>query len=708
MPLSSAFSSDAFGREVLRTRLRAFGRWLFGDRYGLVLWLALLVTLGATWRIGVFITDTYATANTLVALSQGSLAVTEIRYSLTLGSQPGLHRFEGLLYGRNYGQLAVAVPFVWLLEGLSVLADPRLLLAGLWSGLGLVLVDQTSRLPHFARTRTLTAGSLAVAVLFTGTLLTATDLPRDQLVLAAYQLSTLVAAATAGLVFYRLLSLLHGRRVGLAGGVALGVATPVGFWATLPKRHTFVAMLTLATVYAFAVSRHRTGGRGALRARAGAYALAGFVTWTHAFEALFLVATLALVDALTAQSNSPRRLLVIGLALLVASTPMLATNYAISGNPAEPPRLLPNVGGGDVEFVPDNFPGAGGEATGDAGGESAGGTGGESDGASADSGGGDEATDGSGTESSGGTSSSAAGSGAGPSADDSATDGQLPLITPALGAVTAALSKADTISEFTVGAVADGVDVLDDPERLAAIFVRSGNLPGVNNAANDYETIDLALTEAMPLLGAFAVFPVLLGRRLQRRLGDARTASEQPTLQSLSPSTLSPTRQTDLLVAALAVVMTVIYLSRLPLHSMLTVRYIHPVVPLAAYGVARIPAVRGAATDAPRWLAGSYLCSVGLGLLVVLGGVLALDLAVGEAVQFHALANLATAALGASAVVGRTVVPERVSEWTTALGLALPAGFTTAYVFLGALVYFRYGTYAFDLVRVLAGSLPSL
>ncbi|MFC7027039.1 hypothetical protein ACFQH8_05085 [Halomicroarcula sp. GCM10025710] len=69
------------------------------------------------------------------------------------------------------------MPFVWLLEGLSVLADPRLLLAGLWSGLGLVLVDQTSRLPHFDRTRTLTAGSLAVAVLFTGTLLTATDLP---------------------------------------------------------------------------------------------------------------------------------------------------------------------------------------------------------------------------------------------------------------------------------------------------------------------------------------------------------------------------------------------------------------------------------------------------------------------------------------------------------------------------------------------------
>ncbi|MFC7018739.1 MULTISPECIES: hypothetical protein [Haloarcula] len=668
MSAPPSLSTAVLDPTALRARVRAGGRWLFGDRYGLVLWLALLLTLGATWRIGVFLTDTYATANTLVALSQGSLAVTEIRYSLTLGSQPGLHRVGGLLYGRNYGQLAVAVPFVWLLEGASVLVDARLLLVGLWSGLGLLLVDQVSRLPQFDRDRTLPVGSLAVAVLFVGSLLTATELPRDQLVLAAYQLSTLVAAATTGLVCYRLFTLLHGRRVGLAGGVALGLATPVGFWATLPKRHTFVAMLALATVYAFSVSRHRTDGRAALRARAGAYALAGFVTWTHAFEAFFLVATLGVVDVLTARSNSPRRLLVIGLALLAASTPMLATNYAISGNPAEPPRLLPNVGGGDVEFVPENSPGA------------------------------DAAADGG---------SDAAGEDSGGPASDGETEGGPPLLAPVLGATAAALSKFDMISQFTVGAVVEGARVLDDPDRLTSIFVRSGNIPGVGYQVNDFETIELALLEAMPLLGALLALPVLLFGRARRLVTDTRAATELHP-GSVSPRRLSPTRQTDLLVAALAVVMTVIYLSRLPLHSMLTVRYLHPVVPLAAYGVVRVPAVRDAATRAPRWLAGAYLWCVALGLLVVLGGILTLDLAVGEAVQYHALANLVTATLGGGAVVGRTVVPDRVSARVTAVGLGLPAGFTTAYVLLAALVYFRYGTYAFDLVRVLAGSLPSL
>ena len=95
-------------------------------------------------------------------------------------------------------------------------------------------------------------------------------------------------------------------------------------------------------------------------------------------------------------------------------------------------------------------------------------------------------------------------------------------------------------------------------------------------------------------------------------------------------------------------------------------------------------------------------------MLVVLGGIVTLDLAVGEAVQYHALVSLATATVCAGAVVGRTVAPGRITARVTAVGLALPAGVATAYVFLAALVYFRYGTYAFDLVRVLAGFLPSL
>ena len=665
--------------EQVRRRGHRFGRWLFGDRPGLALWLGLLCWFGLTWRVGFFIQDSYATANTLVALSNGQLHVTELRYSLTFGSQPGLYEYNGRLYGRNYGQLVAAVPLVWALEAASAVVDPRLLLAGLWAGLGLAFVTQLDVGKRWER-----VSVAVVGLLFAASVLTATELPQELLALVAYQLSTMVAAATAGLVLYRLVGGMYGQRVGLGAGVGLGLATPVGFWATLPKRHTLVAMLVLGAVYAFAVSR-RAEGQAALRARAGAYALAGLITWIHAFEALFVVGTLGTVDLLTARSNSPRKLLVVGVVLLLAATPMLATNAAITGNPAEPPRILPGATD-DVEFSP----------AGSDGGSDGAPAGGESE-----------------TPAEGGTATPTDGGGSTPADGDTATptDGGADSGTDGGGAESPGLrddaaSAADTISRFAGGAVVDGVAALGEPERLSHVFVRSGNIPGVSYRINNYEVIELALLEAMPLLGALAALPVLAGRRVAQAVQSGRRSLSVRRL--LSARSLSPTRKTDLLVVALTAVLTVVYLPRLPLFSMLTVRYLHPIVPLAAYGVVRIPAVRSGITDARGWLVRSSIGSLAVALAVVPAGVVGLELALGEAVQYHALWNLAAAGVCAATVVGRTLVPERVSPRVVATGLALPAGFTAAYLLLSGLVYLRYGSYAFDVVRVLAEWLPAL
>ncbi len=665
-----------------RQRLVAAGRWVFGDRQGLVLWLALLCWLGVTWRIGFFIQDTYATANALVAVADGQLQVTELRYSLTFNSQPGLHQLDGKLYGRNYGQLYLAVPLVWALEGAAVLVDPRLLLAGLWAGLGLALVTQLAHLPQFDRTRTRQVGAVVVAVGFLASVLTATELASDRLALVAYQLSTMLAAATSGLVVYRLLGRFHGRRVGLAAGALLVVATPVGLWASIPKRHTLVAALTLGAVYAFAVSRDREG-RAALRARAGAYALAGFVTSVHAFEALFIVAVLGVVDLLTARSNGLRDLLVVGLVLTLAATPMLATNYAISGNPAEPPRLLPSAGN-DVEFSP--VP----EAPESGGGGASGGGPSEPETPSSDSGGGPSEPETPSSDSGGGTETS----GSDPAMTESPGSGSADAGSELLDTLGSAVG---TITSFAGEEAIAGVRSLDDTDRLYHTFVRSGTIPTVRYEPNDYEPVDLAMLEAMPLLGALAALPVLLVRRLLSLSG----------LRDLDPRDWGTARKTDLLVGCLAVVLTVVYLPRLPLFSMLTVRYLHPVIALSAVGAFRIPAVRDGLAES-GWLVRAYLGSLGLALVVLLGGITGLGLAVGEAVQYNALWHLAVAGVLAAAVVGRTIWPERVSLRAVATGVALPAGFTTAYLLLAGLVYFRYGTYAFDLVRVVTESLPAL
>ncbi|WP_236044769.1 hypothetical protein [Haloarcula nitratireducens] len=412
----------------------------------------------------------------------------------------------------------------------------------------------------------------------------------------------------------------------------------------------------------------RAEGRAAMRARAGAYALAGLVTWVHAFEAFFLVGALGVVDLLTARSNGARDLLVVGFALLLATTPMLATNYAISGNPAKPPRLLADAEDGGVEFVPSG--GSGGDA-GD----------GTSDG---------DGSTGEGGSAGGGSEGGGSGEGGGGTADDGSD-------VPILDTVREA---AEPAWRFVGGAVVGGIGVLGDPGRLVDIFVRSGHVEGVRYDLNGYEVIELSLLEATPILGALLTLPVLAGRRLRR--------DGWEFLREIHLRRLSARRQTDLLVVALTAVLTVVYLPRLPLYSMLTVRYIHPVVPLALYGVCRVPAVRGAVTEATGTLARSYAAGLAFALVVVLAGIAGLDLALGEAVQYHALWNLGAATVCAGTVLGRTVAPDRISPRAVAVGLALSAAFATAYLLLSGLVYFEYGTHAFDVVRVVTAPLPSL
>jgi len=659
-----------------RGRCRRFGRTVFGDRYGYALWLGLLVTFGLYWRVGIFITDTYTTANTLVAVSNGQLHITETPYSLTLGSQPGLHESGGRLYGRNYGQVFLAVPLVWALRALSTLVTPRLLLLGLWSGTALAFVSQLGvlgqRHTDTAKRTILWAGSTVVAILFLSGVLTATALPDTPLPIAAFQLSTMLAAATTSLVLYRLVGLWHDRSVALAAGVAIGIASSVGFWASLPKRHVLVGLLTLATVYLFARSRVAYADARfwlGLGFRAGAYLIAGLVTWTHAFEGFFLVATLAFVDLVTARRNSLLHLAVVGLGLFAGSLPMLVTNFLISGNPVEPPRLLPSVGGANVEFTPDT------------GGDS--GTGGGS-GAGAGSDGGAD----------GGNSDAGGSSGSGSEGGDTGT----PVLTPLLGLFERIMGPAAPAMTFVLDAVSRGLGVLTTPGRISQIFFRSGSAQGINYAPNSYEAIELTMVEAVPLFGAVAALPVVMIRSVSHRI----------RRWSVLPSQYSPRTQTDILVAALACVFTLIYLSRLPLHTQLTVRYLLPTVPLIMYGIVRIPAVHEAAGDAKRWLTGGYAVSTVGGLILGLGAVAGLDLALGEAVQFHALLNLGGAAVCAGIVLAHTLVPDRVPFRVVALGLALPAGLTTAYLFLSGLVYFQYGPFALDSVRALATHLPAV
>ena len=326
------------------------GRWLFGDRVGLALFLGALCFGMLTWRASLFISDNITLVRTFDALSEGRLWIERAEGSYL--SSPGTNVRDGRVYGRNYGQLVGSLPALWLLQIVDAVADLRVALIAGWHlavlGFGVVVSDLTGH----RQTGTLAVAPLVV-LSFVLNLLLATRIGDPDLAAFALQTTGLLATAFGAVVLYRLLALQGSRRVATLAGAASVVVLPVGFWAAIPKRHTFSVLAVLTVLYLFGVSR-RSGEAGTELpdvggdlpdvggdlplARAGAYAAVGLLTWVHAAEGLFVFAALVAVDLPTAPRNNWRSLAVVGAVFAVSLLPMLVTNALVTGEALRPPR----------------------------------------------------------------------------------------------------------------------------------------------------------------------------------------------------------------------------------------------------------------------------------------------------------------------------------------------------------------------------------
>ena len=667
---------------------------LFGDRVGLTLFLGVLATLAILWRVGFFITDTYAVANTVINLAEGRLNVARIEYSLTLGSQPGLYEHGGRVFGRNYGQAALALPFYWLLEGASAIAELRLVLAGAWSVLVAGFASQLGRV--LDRSRVTLAGTLLALALFVANVALSTPLDPRWNGLLALQLVSLVAAGVVAVAIYRLGREFHGQRVGVAGGLLAALALPIAFWATIPKRHVMSAALISVVVFAFARSRNADR---ALPSRALAYAAVGVLAWLHAAEALVVLVMLVPFDIATARENGLRELVIVGVVFVLSLLPFAVTNVLITGSPLTAPRMLSGLGG-LAELGP------GGEVVVDGGGQAT------PDVPTATP---DQPTTTPSKPVSPGDPTSPPAPGGnqdpGPGLWTRITGfvgsmvglvaGAVDATIGFLGSVVAAVIVGIDVTTARIGElwsyVSRGIDiVLGDLERLGYVFVRSGRTPGVKYAINDQEAIELAVLEVAPVLGTLIAIPIVVGKR------GVRTGSDQLRRLAATIRT-TPRYQTDLFAGALVVAFTLLYLPRLPLYSQITMRYLVPIMPVAAYGIMRLPAVRRSlTTDVRRFLA-AYFGAAVVGIVGVSAAFVALDPAIGEAMQFHALVNLAVAGIAAAVVVLDTV-GTRDLPVGTAIGAVGGAG-TTLYVLAG-IEYFTYGQFALPVAEWLSAVIP--
>jgi len=677
---------------------------LFGDSIGLAVFLGALAVAGSTWQVGFFITDTYAVANGLVNVAEGHLTIDRIEYSLTLGNQPGLHVVDGYLYARNYGQAVSALPPYYALGVLTAVARLELVLAAGWS---LVVVAACRQVGVVLGRRGVfqTGGSLLGVGLFGASVAVATPIEAELAGLVALQMLSLLAVAVTALALYRLCARFHGARVGAVAGVGTVLATPLWFWAAVPKRHALTGAAVAVLLYWFAASR-QSGPRvtlplvGEVRKavvlRSLAYTLAGLVAWVHAFEGMLLLGTFALADLATASTTSRRALVAVAIGVSVGLAPFVATNLLVSGSPVEPPRLTESYHPSDEVDI-----GPGGAVqhdvpAEDTAGQSGGPDGGAQSPESADSGG-EQAGD-------------PAGGGA-----DSSGDGR-----SAVGALTERVrsSSAFGYASLIVSEASEG------PSRLYHTYVRSGRIgSGIRYDVNDEETIELTLAESLPLVGALV--GGLLGalvyrlrtswqsRREWSRLRSDGGAGERWSASSLIgtvrrlPGRIraeDPVRQTDGFALVVFAGYAALYFPLLPLHTQLTVRYVLPAVPAVVYLVARRRTVRRSVATASRSLVSGYVLTLVAGVVAVAVAFPAIDPAIGEAMQLHALVNLAVCGTLFGAVVttrAGLVDESRLTAW--ALGVA--GAMTTLLVVRMQLVYFEYGTYAVPVVRRVADAL---
>ncbi|MFB6192000.1 MAG: hypothetical protein ABEI11_01625 [Haloarculaceae archaeon] len=640
-------------RAALGRAARSLSRVVFGDRIGVAVFLAAVTFVAVYWRVGVFINDNYTIANALVNVADGHLSVEYVVYGPESGATPGMVVRDGTVYGRYYGIVFAALPFLWAWRAVATVADPRIAAVALWS-LGLLALAVTAgRIVDRRREAAVLGSGLALGSLaVNGTL--ATPLESRWLGLLALQTSTVVWAGLLGVFVYRLLARIHGPRVGAVAGLAAVLATPVGFWASIPKRHVLVGLF--AVLVAYALYRAREPAEGDLRFRAASYALVGLCAWASPYDAALIFVVFAPIDLLTARSNDPRRLVALAAAFAVSLVPFLLTNFLVTGQPLKPPRMLtPYDGQGDL-------------LTGDA----------ASDGESASEGGSER-----------GSGSGQPGGGAGTGA------GRVPAISTLVAAVataTAALVEgALERTQFLWSFLDRSLDVVvNRPDRLHHVFVRSGYIEGVASEDGS-QAISLSVLESMPLAGPLLAAPVA---RLRRRASI-----------DLAAWARSPRGAVDLFALAVVVLFPLGYLHRLPVHASVTVRYLVPAMPFLLYLVARLPAVRAVVRGELPLLAASYAGTVFVGGQLLVLVVALRSLSLGEAVQLHAVLALAAAATSALWLLASTVsVRERARLGAAVLGAT--AGLTTVFLLLSGLEYFAYaGDFLLPAVRWLGDAL---
>jgi NADH:ubiquinone oxidoreductase subunit K len=245
-----------------------------------------------------------------------------------------------------------------------------------------------------------------------------------------------------------------------------------------------------------------------------------------------------------------------------------------------------------------------------------------------------------------------------------------------------------------IGLVTDSLAVLTEPARLYHIFVRSAgadlSTPRFESQIR-YAGANLSVLESAPLLGA----------------GVAVTGAWLARVRAAPRRTLAGTSPTTVLAVVLCIAYLLLYLSRLPLFTQFTQRYLLPVYPVALYLFARSPVVEKIVDETGRLIHQSYALGVLVGGQLFIGVIVAQDVTISEAAQYNARLSLATAAL--LGVVVATVAAFDRFERPAAVTIGLAGAASAVFVVAAGLYYFVWtGEAILPVVQTLSDLLESV
>jgi hypothetical protein len=642
-------------REVFSTGKKL----LFGSDTGLTLFLGSILFFSLLWRTDVFLSDSFAVANALIAASRGDVVISTFVYGPESGVMPGMLVGNGKLVARNYGQVAAALPVFLALTGLTVVAKLHSVLLAVWS---LVLYAFLSKLAAQTQivTRWRVAGTVVVLASINAVVLD--PIPSRMTAYVSLQMTTMIAAALSVVFFYRLTRTIADSRTALLSSVALAVASPVGFFATVPKRHSFSVLFLLAGMFLLYRARIADDIRYSNWYRAGAYSTTGLLTWIHAPEGATLLFAIVGTDVVSSRRNN-----LLGLAyglsgLLISLVPFFITNVFVSGNPFLPPRLLPEYEGdpGLISDSPSGDTGTGGGDTGGGGGDTGGG------GGDTGAGGGDTGAGGGDTGTGGGGS---VGGGNQPGVIESVVglfDKLVAvvyiLLTSAGGAIRNLLSVVANVTSMVATEVETSTGILLNRTRSSQIFLRRGYYPGVSKF--DPEASNLSMLESMPILGVLSAgvagIPDLSVARVRRWYHSP----------AFTPDAVGLIYSVGLLLLAGA---------RLPIEESFTVRYLHPLYAFGLYLLCRSRFVRTILREQESTIKRAFVATVVIGIPSYTFGILTSAAVLSEAVQLYA-----TTAFIIGVTVSLTTVLSVLSDVggqrKTAIVFGAAAGIVTVYL----------------------------